>query len=252
MTKNQLLLKVRELIDYFHSCGERVSFADIGELAQRILDASVHILNTEGNMFDTGAHVRECSLSEEKVVSSLLTRFNKVDQTQVFRAEKGECPFNAGNCRFEHRLHVVNPLFYGGKRVGTLIYTKDTASYDELDIALAELIAMLAAQALYNDIINQEKKIWRQKTEIKQAAQSLSYTENRAAEAIIRAALSEDGAINVSKIAAQENITRSVVAGAIRKLESAGVIKVRSLGMKGSYISVINPYALEGFEREKI
>ena len=43
-----------------------------------------------------------------------------------------------------------------------------------------------------------------------------------------------------------------MVAGAIRKLESAGVIRVRSLGMKGSYISVINPYALEGFDGDKI
>ena len=47
MTKLQLLSKVRELITYFHGCGERVSFADIGELAQRILDASVHILSLE-------------------------------------------------------------------------------------------------------------------------------------------------------------------------------------------------------------
>ncbi len=252
MTKLQLLSKVRELITYFHGCGERVSFADIGELAQRILDASVHILSLEGSMFDTGAHVGGCGLSDDRIVPSLLARLNQVNQTQVYSAENGECPFNAGNCRFEHRLHVVSPLFYGGKRVGTLIYTKDTASYDELDIALAELIAMLAAQALYNDIMAQEKKVWRQKAEIRQAAQTLSYTEHRAAEAVIRAALSEDGAINVSKIASQENITRSVVAGAIRKLESAGVIRVRSLGMKGSYISVINPYALEGFDGDKI
>ena len=178
MTKLQLLSKVRELITYFHGCGERVSFADIGELAQRILDASVHILSLEGSMFDTGAHVGGCGLSDDRIVPSLLARFNQVNQTQVYSAENGECPFNAGNCRFEHRLHVVSPLFYGGKRVGTLIYTKDTASYDELDIALAELIAMLAAQALYNDIMAQEKKVWRQKAEIRQAAQTLSY--NRA------------------------------------------------------------------------
>lgn len=56
MTKAQLLTKVRELIAYFHSCGEQVGFADIGELAQRILDASVHIFSREGGLFDTGAH----------------------------------------------------------------------------------------------------------------------------------------------------------------------------------------------------
>ena len=50
MTKAQLLTKVRELIAYFHSCGEQVGFADIGELAQRILDASVHIFSREGGL----------------------------------------------------------------------------------------------------------------------------------------------------------------------------------------------------------
>ena len=250
MTKAQLLTKVRELIAYFHSCGEQVGFADIGELAQRILDASVHIFSREGGLFDTGAHAGRCGLSDTGVVSSLIGEFNKVNHTRVFISENGECPFKAGNCNFEHRLHVVTPLFYGGKRVGTLIYTKDTGVYDELDIALAELIAMLAAQALYNDVLNREKKMGRQKAEIRQAAQSLSYTERRAAEAVIRAALAEDGVINVSRVAAQENITRSVVAGAIRKLESAGIIRVRSLGMKGSYIIVVNPYALEEFSSE--
>lgn len=111
---------------------------------------------------------------------------------------------------------------------------------------------MLAAQALYNDVLNKEKKEGRQKAEIRQVAQSLSYTEHRAAEAVIRAALAENGVVNVSKIAVQEDITRSVVAVAIRKLEGAGIIRVRSLGMKGSYISVANPFALEEFSQEHL
>lgn len=252
MTKVQLLSKVRELIAYFHSCGEHVSFADIGELAHRILAASVHIFSVDGVLFDMGPHVGGCSLSEPAVVSELIGRFNQINHTRVYSSKNGECPFDAGNCSFEHRLHVVSPLFYGGKRAGTLIYTKDAAAYDELDIALSELIAMLAAQALYNDVLNKEKKVGRQKAEIRQAAQSLSYTEHRAAEAVIRAALAENGVVNVSKIAVQEDITRSVVAVAIRKLEGAGIIRVRSLGMKGSYISVANPFALEEFSQEHL
>ncbi|MBJ3788582.1 GTP-sensing pleiotropic transcriptional regulator CodY, partial [Bacillus sp. OA1] len=34
--------------------------------------------------------------------------------------------------------------------------------------------------------------------------------------------------------------TRSVIVNALRKLESAGVIESRSLGMKGTYIKVLN------------
>ena len=89
MTKAQLLTKVRELIAYFHSCGEQVGFADIGELAQRILDASVHIFSREGGLFDTGAHADRCGLSDTGVVSSLIGEFNKVNHTRVFISENG-------------------------------------------------------------------------------------------------------------------------------------------------------------------
>lgn len=152
----------------------------------------------------------------------MIGEFNKVNHTRVFISENGECPFKAGNCNFEHRLHVVTPLFYGGKRVGTLIYTKDTGVYDELDIALAELIAMLAAQALYNDVLNREKKMGRQKAEIRQAAQSLSYTERRAAEAVIRAALAEDGVINVSRVAAPGEYNAFGSGGSHKKIGERG------------------------------
>lgn len=250
MTKPEMLKKVRELILYYHQCGETINFSDIGELAQRILDASVHILNRDGGIFDMGSHADICGLSDPHVVSRLIHRFNSLKETEIIPAENSLCPFNEGKCTFEHRLHVISPLFYGGKHVGTLIYTKDTESCDQLDIALAELIAMLAAQTLYTDTLNSEKIIMRQKSQLRQARQSLSYTEQKAAAAIIHAAMAEDGVINVSKISAQEGITRSVVAGAIRKLESAGIIAVRSLGMKGSYVSVANPFARDAFSED--
>ncbi|HHU65109.1 MAG TPA: HTH domain-containing protein, partial [Streptococcus sp.] len=41
-------------------------------------------------------------------------------------------------------------------------------------------------------------------------------------------------------IADRIGITRSVIVNALRKLESAGIIESRSLGMKGTYLKVIN------------
>jgi transcriptional pleiotropic repressor len=43
-----------------------------------------------------------------------------------------------------------------------------------------------------------------------------------------------------SRIADRVGITRSVIVNALRKLESAGVIESKSLGMKGTYIRVLN------------
>jgi len=55
----------------------------------------------------------------------------------------------------------------------------------------------------------------------------------------------DEGLLVASKIADQLGITRSVIVNALRKFESAGVIESRSLGMKGTYIKVLNPYLLE-------
>ena len=49
-----------------------------------------------------------------------------------------------------------------------------------------------------------------------------------------------EGLLVASKIADRSGITRSVIVNALRKLESAGVIESRSLGMKGTRIKIIN------------
>ena len=49
-----------------------------------------------------------------------------------------------------------------------------------------------------------------------------------------------EGLLVASKIADRSGITRSVIVNALRKLESAGVIESKSLGMKGTRIKIIN------------
>jgi transcriptional pleiotropic repressor len=46
-------------------------------------------------------------------------------------------------------------------------------------------------------------------------------------------------------VADRVGVTRSVIVNALRKLESAGIIESRSLGMKGTFIKVLSPLFLE-------
>jgi len=48
-----------------------------------------------------------------------------------------------------------------------------------------------------------------------------------------------------SKVADEAGVTRSVIVNALRKLESAGIIESRSLGMKGTYVKILNPLFME-------
>ena len=58
-----------------------------------------------------------------------------------------------------------------------------------------------------------------------------------------------EGLLVASKIADRSGITRSVIVNALRKLESAGVIESRSLGMKGTHIRILNDKFIEEMEK---
>ena len=78
---------------------------------------------------------------------------------------------------------------------------------------------------------------------------SLSYSELEAIEHIFIELQGSEGLLVASKIADRVGITRSVIVNALRKLESAGVIESRSLGMKGTFIKVLNDKFLYELKR---
>lgn len=55
--------------------------------------------------------------------------------------------------------------------------------------------------------------------------------------------------LTASSIADEIGITRSVIVNALRKLESAGIIESRSLGMKGTYLKVLNQQFIKELEK---
>ena len=80
---------------------------------------------------------------------------------------------------------------------------------------------------------------------------TLSYSESEAAINILGELDGREGLLVASKIADRVGITRSVIVNALRKFESAGVIESKSLGMKGTYIKVLNEYLLDEVKKLK-
>eukprot|EP00831_Metopus_contortus_P030940 TRINITY_DN25310_c0_g1_i1.p2 TRINITY_DN25310_c0_g1~~TRINITY_DN25310_c0_g1_i1.p2 ORF type:complete len:135 (+),score=31.42 TRINITY_DN25310_c0_g1_i1:128-532(+) len=78
----------------------------------------------------------------------------------------------------------------------------------------------------------------RKKAVVQLAIGTLSYSELEAVEHIFDELDGDEGLLVASKIADKVGITRSVIVNALRKFESAGVIESRSLGVKGTYITV--------------
>ena len=92
----------------------------------------------------------------------------------------------------------------------------------------------------------------RSKAVVQMAINSLSYSELEAIEHIFEELDGNEGLLVASKIADRVGITRSVIVNALRKLESAGVIESRSLGMKGTYIKVLNDKFLNALAEIKM
>ena len=70
----------------------------------------------------------------------------------------------------------------------------------------------------------------------------------KAVKAILEELGGIEGRLTASVIADKIGITRSVIVNALRKLESAGIIESRSLGMKGTYLKVVNSGIYEKLE----
>ena len=80
----------------------------------------------------------------------------------------------------------------------------------------------------------------RNRAVVKMAITTLSYSEVEALQQIFAELEGNEGLLVASRIADKFGITRSVIVNGLRKFESAGLFESRSLGMKGTYIKVLN------------
>lgn len=86
------------------------------------------------------------------------------------------------------------------------------------------------------------------KLRVKRVVNNLSFTEKAAVRGVLKELNSTEGTIVSSNVADKEGMTRSVIVNALRKLESAGVLITKSLGMKGTRIKVIDNLLIDVVE----
>jgi transcriptional pleiotropic repressor len=141
---------------------------------------------------------------------------------------------------FVEGLTTIVPIIGGGERLGTLILARVQNKFDDDDLILAEYGATVVGMEILREKAEEIEEEARSKAVVQMAISSLSYSELEAIEHIFEELNGHEGLLVASKIADRVGITRSVIVNALRKLESAGVIESRSLGMKGTYIKVLN------------
>ena len=239
----ELLKKVRRIHSLVKKAGmDPLMFEEIAALCGEMLSSEVLILSKKAKAlevyrFDGEQDVLESywekgtSVSERRAGS--LNRITEVIENADLRV------FGVGTTD-EIVKSVLVPLDSAGQRMGTLIICRQKTDYTTDELIMLEFMSMVIArelaQAVYREN-EQEKK----KSEVIQAAiATLSYSELAAILHIFQELQGDEGLLVASKIADRVGITRSVIVNALRKFESAGVIESRSLGMKGTYIRILN------------
>jgi transcriptional pleiotropic repressor len=176
----------------------------------------------------------------------------KINETYAnFCQTANACVFEAGRCRFNNKITTMVPIVGAGSRLGTLVLAKFDKYFTDEDLVLAEYSATVVGMEMLRSRAEKMEEEARKRVAVQIALGTLSYSELDAVQHIFEQLEGEEGLLVASKIADRVGITRSVIVNALRKFESAGVIESKSLGMKGTYIRVLNDRLLEELERLK-
>lgn len=150
---------------------------------------------------------------------------------------------------FPEGLTTVAPIHVSGIRLGSLVIWRNDKEFDDDDLILVEIASTVVGIQLLNFQREEDEKNIRRRTAVTMAVNTLSYSELRAVSAILKELNGNEGQLTASVIADRIGITRSVIVNALRKLESAGIIESRSLGMKGTYLKILIPDIFEEIKK---
>lgn len=244
-----LLAKMRTLNKLLQKeAGHAVDFTEMSETLKNTIGANIFVVSRKGKILGYGIanpfqslQLRQMLMEERRLTTEINRLLLLVQETcSNSDTEPGHDEIKMKiHDLFEHSYITIVPIIGGGQRLGTLVLTRTDHTFNDDDYILAEYGSTIVGMEILRgreDEIEEEARI---NAIIKVSIGSLSFSELEAVEHIFDELNGHDGLLVASKIADRVGITRSVIVNALRKLESAGVIETRSLGMKGTYIKIL-------------
>lgn len=256
-----LLGKTRRINSMLQAAaGKPVNFKDMAETLSEVIECNAFVVSRKGKVLGYAINQQ---IENERMKGMLEDRQFPIEYTQnlsninetsanldvnsehtIFPVEEREL--------FKDGLTTIVPIIGGGERLGTLLLGRVYAEFQDDDLILGEYGATVVGMEILREKGDRIEEEARSKAVVQMAISSLSYSELEAIEHIFEELDGNEGLLVASKIADRVGITRSVIVNALRKLESAGVIESRSLGMKGTYIKVLNTKFLAELEQLKM
>ncbi|MDR0518988.1 MAG: GTP-sensing pleiotropic transcriptional regulator CodY [Clostridiales Family XIII bacterium] len=255
--KKSALEKVRKLNWVLQESSTGVfSYEDLSRILSELMDANVYIITSKGKVL--GVHytiksdsnaVPDPETGAEKLPEEYAEELLKVTDTVCnLTADEAMRIFKYDYDTYD-KLHTIIPIYGAGERLGTVILTRYSPQFNDEDLILGEYGATVVGLE-----IKRKRKVAQEQEEhgkatVQKAIGTLSFSEVEAVQQIFNELEGTEGLLVASKIADRFGITRSVIVNALRKLESAGVIESRSLGMKGTHLKILNGNFIEELKK---
>ncbi|MEK4250275.1 GTP-sensing pleiotropic transcriptional regulator CodY [Paenibacillus sp. FSL W7-1287] len=253
-----LLSKTRTLNRLLQrAAGKPVSFREMAEVLSSTILANVFVISRRGKILgcaalDVHAHdyLRSLQTEELRFSNEMNNMMLRIDETNINLTPSAMQSDIISRLGVMETMAIV-PIMGGGDRLGSLLLMRQTESLTDDDLVLAEYGSTIVGMEILRERTEEVEQEARSRAVVSVAIGSLSYSELEAVEHIFEELEGKEGLLVASKIADRVGITRSVIVNALRKLESAGVIETRSLGMKGTYIKILNHQLLQELEKNK-
>lgn len=217
----------------------------------KLLDANIYVINAEGILLGYYERHRVNTQRVRNLIENKPFPYNYIhrlvnvqetikdikidDDLTIFPVEK--------RANYPEALTTIVPIKLSDDRLGTLLVGRIQEKISEVDHLVIEHAASMIAIEIALEYGKIEVEIDKQVSGAKLAMSTLSITEVKALQGVFNHM--GEGTIEMilttSEIADKIGVTRSIVVNGLRKLVSASVIEQRSMGMRGTYIKVLNP-----------
>lgn len=254
-----LLEKTRRINRILQQSEENIiSFNEVCRILSEILDANTYVASAKGKVLGVSlTDTSDCPIVVDKKTGDKRFPAEYNEQLLLVTETKSNITKDELLKIFKYdidsydKLVTIVPINGSGKRLGSMVLARYDKEFDDDDLVMAEYSATVVGLEILRSEAEAMEEEARKKAVVQMAIGTLSFSELEAIEHILSELEGEEGLIVASKIADRVGITRSVIVNALRKFESAGVIESRSLGMKGTYIKILNKNLLGELRKAK-
>ena len=229
--------------------GTKPDYNKLAKLLCEFSTANVYMINREGKILGyswiSEYHSEEISnfLENGFMPEVFVEKMNQHRETMLSETDGYLFDDDMPDAPEKHMLYI--PIYGAAERLGTLLLVRFFQPFSMRDLVLSEYLATLVGIEILHERTKNIEERARERLVVQMAMRALSYSEVESVKHIIIELGSFEGVVIASKVADRVGVTRSVIVNALRKLESAGIIESRSLGMKGTFIKVLSPLFVE-------